>query len=165
MATKIHLRAGEVELSLESDNPLAISDIKDFISQIESLAQSLVSPPRQVHVTTNSHATADAQIMLEHAPLQLHVNSVADRIGAKSGPEVVIAAAAHLQIMKSKKSFTRRELIETLKLATNHYNQNIGSNLTAILKTLCGSKLNQIANDTYSLRSNELSELRGKLAE
>lgn len=165
MATKIHLRAGEVELSLESDNPLAVSDIKDFIAQIESLAQSLVSLPRQAHVAAKPQAMVDVPIMLEHEPAPLHVNSVADRMGVKSGPDLVIAAAAYLQIMEGKQSFTRRELMETMKSATSHYYQNIGSNLTAALKSLGGSKLNQLANDTYSLRSNELNELRTKLAE
>ncbi|MCK0530738.1 hypothetical protein [Sphingobium agri] len=172
MGTKIHLRAGEVELSLETESPLAVSDIKEFISQVQGLAQSLVpepddtaplAPSNGANGTASSSTTAP--LLLEHTNLQLHVNSVADRLSVKSGPELVIAAAAYLQIVEGRQSFTRKELLETMKSATSHYNQNIGSNLGAALKSLSTSKLNQLNNGTYALKSHELAALRSQVAE
>lgn len=172
MGTKIHLRAGEVELSLETESPLAVSDIKEFISQVQELAQSLapepddavpLAPPNGSNGTVSSSTTAP--LLLEHTNPQLHVNSVADRLSIKSGPDLVIAAAAYLQIVEGKQSFTRKELLEAMKSATSHYNQNIGSNLSATLKSLSASKLNQLNNGTYALKSHELSSLRSQIAE
>jgi hypothetical protein len=171
MGTKIHLRAGEVELSLETESPLAVSDIKEFISQVQELAQSLAPEPDDtapLAPTNGSNGTVSsttAPLMLEHTNPQLHVNSVADRLAVKSGPDLVIAAAAYLQIVEGKKSFTRKELLEAMKSATSHYNQNIGSNLSAALKSLSGSKLNQLNNGTYALKSHELAALRSQVAE
>jgi hypothetical protein len=166
MATKIHIRAGEVELTLESDNPLAVSDIKDFITQVQDAAQSLAPViAAEVPSKPSPNGQADSLLLLQHTSPQLHVNSVADRVGAKSASELVIASAAYLQVVEGKQSFTRKELLDTMKSATSHYNQNMGSNLTASLKSLTTSKLNQLANGTYSLKSHELSELRNKLAE
>lgn len=170
MGTKIHLRAGEVELSLETESPLAVSDIKEFISQIQELAQSLVpefddtAPLAPPDGSNGTGSSTTAPLLLEHSNPQLHVNSVADRLSAKSGPELVIAAAAYLQIVEGKQSFTRKELLEAMKSATSHYNQNIGSNLSAALKSLSASKLNQLNNGTYALKSNELAALRSQIA-
>lgn len=102
---------------------------------------------------------------MEHTNPQLHVNSISDRLSVKSGPDLVIAAAAYLQIVEGKQSFTRRELLDAMKSATSYYNQNIGSNLSAALKTLCASRLNQLNNGTYALKSHELSALMVQIAE
>jgi len=172
MGTKIHLRAGEVELSLETESPLAVSDIKEFISQVQELAQSLApepddtapfAPPHGSNGTVSS--STPAPLLLEHTNPQLHVNSVADRLSVKSGPELVIAAAAYLQIVEGRPSFTRKDLLDTMKTATSHYNQNMGSNLGAALKSLSSSKLNQLNNGTYALKSQELAGLRSQIAE
>lgn len=171
MGTKIHLRAGEVELSLETESPLAVSDIKDFISQVQELAQSLVPEPDDTaplvppNGSNGTGSSTGAPLLLEHANPQLHVNSVADRLSVKSGPELVIAAAAYLQIIEGKQSFTRKELLSAMKSATSYYNQNIGSNLGSSLKSLSTSKLNQLNNGTYALKSHELSVLRSQIAE
>jgi len=172
MGTKIHLRAGEVELTLETESPLAVSDIKEFISQVQELAQSLAPEPDDTAPLTTSSGyngtgsgSTTAPLLLEHTSPQLHVNSVADRLSVKGGPELVIAAAAYLQVVEGKQSFSRKELLETMKSATSYYNQNIGSNLSAALKSLSGSKLNQLNNGTYALKSHELAALRSQIAE
>lgn len=164
MATKIHLRAGEVELTLESDNPLAVSDIKDFIAQVQDLAQSLI-PQSATPASHAPNAPNEAPLLIEHTSPQLHVNSVADRVGGKSASELAVAAASYLQIVSGKQSFTRKELLDTMKSATTFYSVNMGSNSSATLKSLITTRFNQVANDTYSLRSHDLIELRAKLAQ
>lgn len=172
MTTKINLRAGEVELSLETDSPLAVSDIKEFIAQVQELAKSLAPEPDDFaplapsHDQDNSEAGGTSRpLLLEHTSPQFHINSVADRLSVKGGPDLVIAAAAHLQIVEGKQSFSRKELLETMKSATSYYNKNIGSNFGAALKTLSSTKLNQLNNGTYALRSHEISALRSQIAE
>ena len=165
MTTKVQLRAGSVEFSFESDSPIAVSDVKDFIAQVQDLAKSVgpvvPSEARAVRV----QEVAEPRLLIEDNALKLHVNSVADRLGAKTGADVALAASAFLQIVERKESFTRRELLDTMKNATNYFNQNIGSNLTSIIKSLLGIKWNQLANDSYALKSGEITTLRGKLAE
>lgn len=172
MGTKIHLRAGAVELSLETESPLAVSDIKEFIAQVQELAQSLAPEPDDTAPLTPSSgsngtgsAGTTAPLLLEHTSPQLHVNSVADRLSVKGGPELAIAAAAYLQVIQGKQSFSRQELLQTMKSATSHYNQNMGSNLGASLKSLSGSRLNQLSNGTFALKSHELAALRARISE
>jgi|GEM_PF-2453933 len=77
-----------------------------------------------------------------------------------------MAAAAHLQVVKKQDSFSRKELLDTMKAATNHYNRTMSSNLSAILRGLIGgSKLNQLNNDNFAIKSSELANIRAKLAE
>lgn len=77
---------------------------------------------------------------------KLRANSVAQKLKAKSGSEMTVAAAATLQLYDEKQTFTRTELLDTMKKATMHRNANISSNLTKILGTLVGSKFNQISD-------------------
>ncbi|MBD3747212.1 MAG: hypothetical protein IE932_13480 [Sphingopyxis terrae] len=166
MTTKIQMRAGEVEFTLESDMPIAVSDIRDFLTQVQELAQSIAPPTATAPPPSSSIGnTANGQLLLEDGTPKLHVNSVAERLNASSGPEVAVASAAYLQIVQGKQSFTRKELLDSMKAATNVYNQNMSSNLSSIIKTLTGSKFNQLANDSYALKGDEIKDLRGKLAD
>lgn len=94
----------------------------------------------------------------------LHINSIASTLKAKSGGEVAVAAAAALQIYEGKESFTRAELLTTMKKATMAYKESMSGNLSTSLKTLVGSKFNQIGTDVYSLNQETYDQLVAQLA-
>lgn len=165
MTTRVQVRAGEVELTIESDNPLAVTDIKELLSQVQEAAEALRTPYPAALVQAPKHTLTPSPLMIEDNVPQLHINSVAERVGIKTGADLAVAAAAYLQIVKGQQTFTRRELLETMKAATSHYTQTHRSNLSATLKGLIGSKFNQTGNDTYAIKNQELIDLRGKLAE
>jgi hypothetical protein len=166
MGTKVQLRAGEVELTIESDNPLAVTDIKELLAQVQEAAEALqATQSSSTSATLAPAGTQSGTLLLEHTAPQLHVNSVAQRIGIKTGADLAVAAAGYLQVVKGQPSFTRKELLETMRSATSHFTQTHRSNLSAILKGLIGSKLNQTGTDLYSLKHQELIDLRAKLAE
>lgn len=172
MGTKLQLRAGDVEFTFESDESISISDAKDFISQVREVAVAFGSAKRSASLpndkangseTKRSAAEEDGEGQSDG--FNLHVNSVAERIGAKSGSDVAMAAAAQLQLVEGKTSFSRKELLDTMKEATNFYSQTMRSNLSATLKGLIGTKLNQLKNDHYAIKSTELANLRVLLAD
>ena len=170
MTAKLRIKAGPVEFEYEGEAPLAVTDIKELFSHIETLFKS----PMAVAVEGTEVPEAPAPTKLLPAPAsdpaptisgqKLHVNSVAQKLKAKSGSEVAVAAAATLQIYDEKQTFTRTELLATMKKATMHYNTNMSSNLTKILDTLVGSKFNQISDGVYSLTSEDYQKLVAQLA-
>jgi hypothetical protein len=172
MPTRVQVRAGDVELTIESDSPLAVTDIKELLGQVQEVAESMRAPlqaslahvPQTMSQVPPAPAPASPLLIEDNVP-QLHINSVAERLGIKSGSDLAVAAAAYLQIVKGQQKFTRGELLSTMKAATSYYTRNHRSNLSAMLKNLTGSKFNQIDNDTYAIKNHELIELRGKLAE
>ncbi len=99
------------------------------------------------------------------ALLELSTDTIATLLGANSGPDLVIAAAAHLQFAKGKSKFSRQELIDEMRTAPNHFKETFVNNLSQYLARLGkADRLRSVATDTYALSSKEKTELEGKLA-
>ncbi|PVE55864.1 hypothetical protein DC429_11080 [Arthrobacter sp. TPD3018] len=166
MTTKLQLRAGDVELIYETDTPIAVSDVRDFISQVQDLAQAISQPVAETTFEGEEEIPVRPKpLMLEHSKVDLHLNTIADRLSVKNSADLAIAAAAYLQLVEGKESFTRREWLAAMQTATNFYNQNMSGNFSKTVGRLNGSKVNQLANDKFALKSIEIADLRGKLAE
>ena len=163
MTAKVRIKAGPVEFEYEGETELGVSDIKDLFSHIETLFKvPVLAEGGEAHAPA-AHPVGDNGVV-NGGGLKLHVNSVAQKLKAKSGSEVAVAAAATLQICECKQTFSRTELLDTMKKATMHYSANMSGNLTKILGTLVGSKFNQISDGVYSLTSEEYQKLAAQLA-
>lgn len=164
MTVKVRIKAGPIEFEYEGETELGVSDIKDLFSHIEMLFKvPVLAEGGEGHVPASPPPAGDNGLVNGAAP-KLHVNSVAQKLKAKSGSEVAVAAAATLQICESKPTFSRTDLLDTMKKATMHYSANMSGNLTKILSTLVGSKFNQISDGVYSLTSDEYQKLAAQLA-
>jgi hypothetical protein len=165
MAVRVRIKAGPVEFEYEGETELGVTDIKDLFSHIETLFKvPILAEGGEAHVPVETPASTGPNSNGNGGAQKLHVNSVAQMLKAKSGSEVALAAAAALQICEGKQTFTRNDLLDMMKKATMHYNTNMSSNLTKILTTLVGSKLNQIGDGVYSLKADEHQKLAAQLA-
>jgi hypothetical protein len=165
VTAKVRIKAGPVEFEYEGETELGVSDIKDLFSHIETLFKvPVLAEGGEPHSPAAPATPAQNTSGGNGAGPKLHVNSVAQKLKAKTGSEVAVAAAATLQICESKETFTRTELLDTMKKATMHYSANMSGNLTKILGTLVGSKFNQISDGVYSLTSDEYQKLAATLA-
>jgi hypothetical protein len=94
-------------------------------------------------------------------------DTIANIIGANSGPALALAAAAHLHFVKKKQTFTRLEIVAEMRTATGHWKESYSGNMTSILNGLKGSQKDQlrlISKDTFALSSKAKQELEGRLA-
>jgi hypothetical protein len=108
----------------------------------------------------------EAFIQAHNRPTLPTPDSEEAHLGATSGPELAIAAAARLTFVKKQDKFTRREIDTEMKSATTYYSKNMSSNLSSSLTTLVkGKRLNQIEKDVYALSANEKATLEVKLAQ
>ncbi|WP_265517588.1 hypothetical protein [Nitratireductor luteus] len=168
MSAKVRIKAGRVEFEYEGETELSISDIKDLFSHIETLftVPSLASVEGSSVAEDVDGGSEDAPPAAAKATnaSKLHVNSIAAKLSAKTASQVAVAAAAYLQLMDGKDTFSRQELLATMRAATKYYSANMASNLTKALKALVGTKFNQIGADEYSLTSDEHSKLEIALA-
>jgi hypothetical protein len=164
MTAKIRIKAGPVEFEYEGETELGVSDIKDLFSHIETLFKvPVLAEGGESHASAGAVHSSNNGAVNHNGP-KLHVNSVAQKLKAKSGSELAVAAAATLQICETKQTFSRTELLDTMKKATMHYSANMSGNLSKILGTLVGSKFNQISDGIYSLTSEEYQKLVAQLA-
>lgn len=160
MTAKVRIKAGPVEFEYEGETELAVADIKDLFSHIETLFKvPVLAEGGETHASPPPPKTNDIASVQK-----LHINSIATKLGAKTGADVALAAAAALQIFDEKDTFTRTELLDMMKKGTMHYRDTMSGNLTSIIKSMLGPKLNQISDGVYSLTNDAYQDLVGKLA-
>jgi hypothetical protein len=96
--------------------------------------------------------------------IQGTVAALAAKLGAKSGPDLIIAAAAKLTLVDQQSTFSRDELLKAMKTASNYYRKTYNNNLSKYLKVLLNGRLTETSTDNYALTATELDKLRPKLA-
>ena len=96
--------------------------------------------------------------------LQLSTDTIANLIGASSGPDLVIAAAAHLHFAQGKSTFARRELSSEMRSAPSHFKATFLNNLSSYLAGLTrADRLRLSGPDIYALSNRERQNLEAKL--
>lgn len=92
-------------------------------------------------------------------------DTIATVIGAKSGPDLIVAAAAHLHFAEGKQKFTRQELTTEMRSAPAHFKETFVNNLSTYLTGLTKSdRLRLVGAHTYALSNKERQELETRLA-
>lgn len=161
MANRIHIVVGAVEVEYERDQSFTLDEIKGLLDRIETLAGKVPSP---APIAPPNVGAASPEPVKTAGSLKLHINSIAEKLAAKSGSDVARAAAASLQLVDGKEKFTRSELLSRMKEATKYYKDSMSSNLTKAIESLLNGKFNQIGADVYSLTAAEYSALGNILA-
>ncbi len=159
MPSKIQIKVGHVEILFEGEEEFIENKLLDFVGDIKEIfdIEELKQPP-----TSTTEPMQETPTM---KPPKLTVNSVASRLGGvEEGGDIVLASAVKLQIIDGKDKFTRKEILEEMKKATNYYKQSYGSNLSHYLQQLVkNNKLNEIGKEVYALRAGAIKELRNAL--
>jgi hypothetical protein len=155
MSTKIRIKAGSIEVDYEGEKDFSIADIKDLFSHIETLFKGR---------TPDEPEQRTLRIESSPAKPHTHVSTIASKLNVKTARDLVLAAAAVLQIYEQKDSFTRGELTEKMKAAKKHYKASMQSNLSTTLQALEGTKLNRLRDGEYSLTDEEHERLEARLA-
>ena len=166
MPTKLKIKMGHIEFEYEGEAVYDNEAVKDLFSHIESLVGAAppgtfdILPPPNEAESEDGGEDASADIA------NFSIRTVAARLGGKSAKDVTLAAAAHLQICQSKKSFSRKELLSDMQEAHGYYDQIMSRNLSATLNRLVAAKIMMMMNgDQMSLSANEITRLKAKIAQ
>jgi hypothetical protein len=138
-------------------------DLLDTVKELLELQKQYPIVARGARSKGESEEALDAGSggTFEHS-----TETIANLLDAKTGSDLIIAAAAHLHFVKGKRKFTKREIIAEMRTATGHYKKSYHGNLTASLNTLKKQdQLRPFGNDTYSLSTKKAQELEAQLAE
>ena len=95
----------------------------------------------------------------------LSTNTIATILRVDNGPELIIAAAAYLTIVKGQDRLSRKSLTEEIKSATSFFRATYLNNLSAYLDRLVkADRLRLVAPNTYALSAAERQGLDANLA-
>lgn len=160
MECKIRIKVGTIEVEFEGGEGY----LRD---QLPSLIELLVAMSAEEQYLTEEE---EGEILPESLDaskkkLQLTTNTIAAKLGVKSGPDLVMAACAYLSLVKGAETFHRKNILAEMKLATNYYKVSHSKNLSHSLKSLIKEgKLIERAQDVYALEAETKSWLEEKLS-
>ena len=156
--SKIRIKVGATEIEFEGSEEYMKEELPRLLELLSEIAPVEADSPEEPSEVLKPSGDLSKQ------KLQLTTNTIASKLGASSGADLVLAACAHLCLVKGADTYTRAQILGEMKLATNFYKQTYSNNLSPSLKTLVkGGKLLETAQDTYALDAKEKVSLEGKL--
>lgn len=164
MASRLRIKMGHIEFEYEGDAQFDAEAIKDLFSHLESLVG--VTPVAAFENTSEPVATSQPNNTgrAGEGTLNFSPNTIAAKMAVSTGPDLLLAAAAYLQLVTGEDSFKRQDLHNTMKSAKTYYKANMGGNLSKMIAALVSSgRLNELANNEFSLSASELASVRGRL--
>jgi len=156
---KLNIKLGALELNYEGPQDFAGDGIEPLIQYLAE-----VNIPQLVAQTPNlppaSTGQLDARIEPSQA-LKLSTTDFAVKMGAKSGTDLVMAAAAYLHHTQGAEEFRRSDLLSEMKASKAFYRASYGGNLTKSLDLLTKSgRLQNPKADTYALPYSEIERTK-----
>lgn len=157
MSIKIKIKVGQVEVEFEGSEEFFSKELPVLLKNISSLSAS-VPPIPSLDPPNNPPPPGGGQI-------QMTTNSIAAKLAVKSGSDLLVAAAAHLALVKSASTFTRQQILKEMKTATSYFKKSYSTNFTKYLKTItdAGTLIESAAN-AYALSAAKKADLEKKLA-
>lgn len=162
-SAKIRIKIGAIEIEYEGQASFLQDELLNLVQNLVGFyaEHKAAIPIDAPSVDVQGRNSAGSPGSLDHS-----TNTIAGHLGASSGPELAIAAAAHLTFVKQQDRLTRKEIDTEMKNATTYYNKNMSSNLSSSLTTLVKAKrFNLIRKDVYALSASEKLALEAKLAQ
>jgi hypothetical protein len=160
VTTKLRVRIGEVEVDYEGTDTFLRSELPALLTTVLELHAKTAQASAKEEVHSEKRPKAPRQS--GNAPVS--ASTAATKMGCRSGSDLALAAAAALVIGEGKDSFSRSDLLESMRAAKAHYKASYANNLSKYLTTLVKSgDLLDHGGDKYGLQDSKRTELEQKL--
>jgi len=165
MTTRVRIRMGPIEVEYEGSEDFLRNELAGLISAVSNLYNQSSIPSRS-HDQATIPPPAGRVDQPQITALTGTTGTIAAKLGCKSGPDLAIAAAAHLTFVEQQDSFTRQQIIDDMKTATSYFKKSYVNNLTNYLTRLVrDQRLTEVADGIYTLPAEMRKELEQQLVE
>lgn len=158
---KLSLKMGALEFDYEGSDEFLAESLVAVLEQVSAL-----EVPMAQHVVAPVEIGSSVQLSdgSSSGPVNFSVSDIAVKLGAKSGSDLVMAAAANLFLTKGMETFRRQDILGAMKDAKSFYKVSYGSNLSKSLDMLIKSaKLQTPASDVFALPHGEAEAIKSRL--
>jgi len=164
MSSKIRIKNGTMEVEYEGTDEFIKNDLIKLVSSISELPKKTDQPPQGEGLITPKGASQKDEKSKSAKSLGTTAN-IAALLNCKKGPDLIIAACAHLTFVEGKSSFSRQEIIDQMKPASPYFKTGYIDNLSNYLNSLIKAKtLNEVSKGVYNLSADAQKDLKGRLA-
>lgn len=165
MEAQVSITAGSVTIDYNGSQEFIENGLIDLLKKAVDLAMSNGMPLSLPAPSGSGHSNTG--VVVGETPKLQHfsTSTIASKRSVSSGPELIIAAMGHLQLVKGDDTVQRHDIATEMKSATAYYKSTYVSNLTSYLQSLVkAGRINQITDKTYALASSERKSLEQILA-
>lgn len=149
--SKIKLKVGTVELEFEGSESYMKEELPGLV---ELLCNNAPDEPSEED--KNSADVLPPSDDKSKQKIEMSTNAISAKMNVTSGADLVLAACAHLCLVKGYDTFTRKNILAEMQTASNYYTKSRGKNLSPALKSLQkDEKLIERSTDNYALSANE----------
>lgn len=163
--SKIKIKIGAIEVDYEGSETFLKEELPQLLSAVTDLYEK--SRGSLGSAIPNENPAFVAELGADGAKkpkMEATTGSIAAKLNVKSGPDLVMAAAARLTFALQYQTFTRQKIIDEIKTASAYYKASYLSNLTQTLNNLVkDGKLNEPSQDNYALTASSLKDLEQRL--
>lgn len=167
-SSKIRIKLGAIEVEYEGSESFLKEELPSLLSVVSELYLRSNSSGLDERSSANRDQAGTANsagLQATKLRIEMTTGSIAARLQVKSGPELVMAAAARLGIVEELNSFSRKRLTEQMRSATAYFKPSYASNLSGLLNSLLkDGKLNEPSKDHFALTAASEQELRSRIA-
>lgn len=152
--SKIRIKIGRIEIEYEGSHDYLSEDLPKLLQTVTALRADV-----------GGDDEGNGGEPTKSSNFKGTVAAIAAQLGAKSGPDLVIAALAKLTLVDNIEAPSREALLTAMKSATAYYKQTYSGNLSGALKSLqTKGRITEPATDRYALTATEVQQLTGKLS-
>jgi hypothetical protein len=156
---KLKLKTANVEIEYEGGEDFLRSELMGFITEVAE-----VHKENQPIGTTIQQTNTPPAGVTSGGTINLSVNSIAAKLTVTTGPDLVLAACADLTLALNRDTFSRKDILDSMKTASTYYKKSYSNNFSNYLDGLVrNDKVLQQANDVYALHTQTRSEMESRL--
>jgi hypothetical protein len=160
--SKIKIKLGPIEIEYEGSEMFLKEELPQLLSAVSDLyAKSNIAIGASTAQVPAGLGAANGSVK---PILEATTGSIAAKLSVKSGPDLVLAAAARLTLVTGTPKFSRQNITDEMKTATAYYKATYLNNLTSYLNGLVkDGKLNEPSQGNYALTAASLKDLEQRI--
>jgi hypothetical protein len=162
--SRISIKLGAIEVEYEGSESFLKEDLQELLRGVAQLYEQSKAALESSSDSADEQQGNPAAAARSTAKLQATTGSIAAKLNASSGPELILAAAARLTLALQMETFSRQKLTEEMKTATAYYKPTYVKNLSGYLKNLIkDGKLNEPSQGNFALTASSLRDMEQRL--
>lgn len=161
--SKVKLKLGPIEVEYEGSEAFLRTELLDLLKNLLEIYKT--NYPLQSLPSLQNAEDVLSEASQAVGKIELTTNTIAAKLGCKTGQELVLAACAALVFVKQKDFFARKEIISEMKSASTFYKKTYVDNMRNYLDGLVkDGKLLERSNGVFALPSHMRKEMESKIA-
>lgn len=162
MTNHLKVRVGEVEIEYEGNDEITKSDLTTLLAEVARINrdQGLATKQKSHPGGKTGQNAPGTQTQLKGT-----TKSIAAKLHAGNGPDLIRAAAAYLTLVNNAETFTQKQIGGEIKTAAGYYKTSMSKNLSKNIQRLIKNDvLTEHSTDQYALTPEARHKLEADLA-